>query len=454
MIRTVLVDDEALALARLRRLLESEPDITVVAECDSGQKAIEAIAAFRPELLFLDVQMPEIDGFDVLRAISPDNAPCVVFVTAYDAHAVRAFEVRAVDYLLKPIDGERVQQACARVRAVREQATAAQRYALLREILDDVGTRRGTQRLLVRDNGTVKPVRVDDIDWIDAVGNYARLHVSGTDPCAADHVASARDQARCDAILPRASVGAHQPRPGHRGPAMGLGRQRRHLERRRAAAGEPSVPRGARAPPGSERLSEDLAMRIVTYGAACSLDGFIAGPDGGVEWLHMSRDVHAIMAEYWATIDTLVWGRKTWDLAASQGGMGESTPMHNYVFSRTLESVSGAELVASDPGAFVNDLRRKPGKGICVMSGGHLAQALFAADAIDEVGLNIHPVLLGAGVPLFRDPGKRVVLEIKGARTIDGGCLYATYRVKTSHSGTSSRATSGRGKSHAPRRGE
>jgi dihydrofolate reductase len=193
-------------------------------------------------------------------------------------------------------------------------------------------------------------------------------------------------------------------------------------------------------------------MRIVTYGAACSLDGFIADSEGGVEWLHLSRDVQAIMAEYWATIDTLVWGRKTWDMAAASGGSGP--PMRNYVVSRTLTSVSGAELVASDPGAFVNDLKRQPGKGICVMSGGDLARSLFAAGAIDEVGLNIHPILLGAGIPVVQDPGRPVSLELREARTIGGGCVYATYRVKTSRSNTSSRATSVRGKSRARRRSE
>jgi len=176
-IRTVLVDDELLALARLRRLLEAEPDVAIVAECTSGREAIDAVTAFRPDVVFLDVQMPEIDGFEVLRAVSPDNAPCVVFVTAYDAHAVRAFQVRAVDYLLKPIDGERVQQAVARVRQSREQATAAERYAALRDILDDLKTT--AKRLLVRDKGRARPIRVDEIDWIDAVGNYARLHVKG-----------------------------------------------------------------------------------------------------------------------------------------------------------------------------------------------------------------------------------------------------------------------------------
>jgi two-component system LytT family response regulator len=177
-IRTILVDDEALALARLRRLLETESDVTVVAECDSGRAAIDAITAFRPELVFLDVQMPEIDGFDVLRGLSAEFAPSIVFVTAYDAHAVRAFEVRAVDYLLKPIDAERVRQAVARVRAARAQATAAGRFALLRQVLDDA-SKRTVRRLLVRDNGCARPVRVDTIDWIDAIGNYARLHVAG-----------------------------------------------------------------------------------------------------------------------------------------------------------------------------------------------------------------------------------------------------------------------------------
>jgi dihydrofolate reductase len=199
-------------------------------------------------------------------------------------------------------------------------------------------------------------------------------------------------------------------------------------------------------------LNEDLVMRIVTYGAACSVDGFIAGVDGGVEWLHMSRDVQTIMAEYWATVDTLVWGRKTWDLAAASGGSGPA--MRHYVCSHTLEAVDGAEIIRSDPGAFVNEIKRQPGKGICIMSGGHLAQALFAADAIDEVGLNIHPVLLGAGIPLFRDPGKRVALEIQAARTIEGGCVYATYRVRTSRSGTSSRAKSAPDRPRARRRGE
>ena len=178
-------------------------------------------------------------------------------------------------------------------------------------------------------------------------------------------------------------------------------------------------------------------MRTVTYGAACSLDGFIAAADGALDWLHFSRDVQDIMAAYWATIDTVVMGRKTWAGAEAQGGGGgesggpEMAGITTYVFSRTLREISGgALLVSEDPGEFVRELRRQPGKGICVMGGGELAQSLFEADVIDEVGLNIHPILLGSGVPLFRDPGRRVPLELIESRTIDGGCVLATYRVR------------------------
>ncbi len=179
-------------------------------------------------------------------------------------------------------------------------------------------------------------------------------------------------------------------------------------------------------------------MRTVTYGAACSLDGFIAAADGSVDWLHFSRDVEAFMAAYWATIDTLLMGRKTWAVAAAaaQGGgeAGEPPPMAGittYVFSRTLRDVpKGVHLVSEDAGEFVRGLKRQPGKGICVMGGGELAQSLFAAGVIDEVGLNIHPILLGSGVPLFRDPGRRIPLELIESRTIAGGCVLATYRVR------------------------
>ena len=172
-------------------------------------------------------------------------------------------------------------------------------------------------------------------------------------------------------------------------------------------------------------------MRIVTYGGACSLDGFLTARDGALDWLHFSKDVEQFMRDFWQEQDTLLFGRKTWEFAAGQGGGGGSSKMKSYVFSRTLKSIKqkGVELVTADAGEFVRKLKAESGKGICVMSGGNLAGSLLEAGVIDEVGLNIHPVLLGSGAPAFIDPGKRVTLELKECRAIDGGCILATYRV-------------------------
>jgi dihydrofolate reductase len=174
-------------------------------------------------------------------------------------------------------------------------------------------------------------------------------------------------------------------------------------------------------------------MRTVTYGAACTLDGFIAGPQGQMEWLHFSPDVHQIMGDYWKTIDTILMGRKTWDHAVAQGGGGDAGQgtIKTYVFSRTLREIpnTGVQLIASDPGEFVADLKQKKGKGICVMGGGELARSLFQAGVIDEVGVNIHPIILGAGVPLFPEIGRPIKLRLQETRQLDGGCVLANYWV-------------------------
>ncbi len=180
-----------------------------------------------------------------------------------------------------------------------------------------------------------------------------------------------------------------------------------------------------------------MAHRKVIYGGACSLDGFFAGKDGAIDWLHFSRDVEDIMRKSWSTTDTILMGRKTWDFTQSAGGGGEMPGVSiskTYVFSRTLTSVSGkdTELVTTDAGEFVRKLKAQPGKDILVMSGGNFATSLLQAGVIDEVGLNIHPVLLGAGVPAFLDPGKRVKLELTECRQLDGGCVFVAYRVKPS----------------------
>jgi dihydrofolate reductase len=175
-------------------------------------------------------------------------------------------------------------------------------------------------------------------------------------------------------------------------------------------------------------------MRKVIYGGACSLDGYLTDRDGALDWLHFSKDVEAIMAKSWATADTILFGRKTWQGAAEQGGGGAMPGVTAYVFSRSLKTVpaGGAELVTGDAGEFVRRLKSQPGKDIVVMSGGNFATSLLQAGVIDEVGLNVHPLLLGSGVPAFLDPGGRVKLELTECRQLDGGCVLMTYRVKRS----------------------
>lgn len=172
-------------------------------------------------------------------------------------------------------------------------------------------------------------------------------------------------------------------------------------------------------------------MRKVIYGGACSLDGYLAGKDGSMDWLHFSKDVEAVMKKFWASTDTLLFGRKSWEVAAGSGGGESSKGMKSYLFSRTLKKApgNGIELVTADAGGFVRKLKQQPGKDILVMSGGNFATSLFEAGVIDEVGLNIHPVLLGSGVPAFLDSGARVKLELTECRELDGGCVLVVYRV-------------------------
>jgi dihydrofolate reductase len=173
-------------------------------------------------------------------------------------------------------------------------------------------------------------------------------------------------------------------------------------------------------------------MRKVTYGAACSLDGYIAGPDGALDWLYFSKDVQQIMSEYWKTIDTILMGRKTWEQAVKQGtGGAPSSTIRTFVFSRTLQQAPrGVELVREHAGAFVRSLKQQNGKDICLMGGGELARALFDEGVIDEVGLNIHPILLGSGVPMFGQSEQRVELELLESRALEGGCMLVTYGSK------------------------
>jgi len=184
-------------------------------------------------------------------------------------------------------------------------------------------------------------------------------------------------------------------------------------------------------------------MRIVTYGGAVSLDGFLAGVDGAIDWLHFSKDVQDVMTNYWKDVDTILMGRRTYDVAVSSSREASTSKkrtkeqppnkpaVRTYVFSRTLQSIDepGVELVRGDAVEFVRGLKRRTGKEICLMGGGELAQSLLAAGLVDRIGLNIHPILLGSGIPTFRDPGHRVKLMIEECRPLEGGCILVKYSV-------------------------
>lgn len=176
MTRVVIVDDEPLARERIRTLLAVHPDVQLVAECGDGEEAIRVLLAERPDLVFLDVRMPELDGFEVLEALPAGERPAVIFVTAYDEHAVRAFEVNAVDYLLKPVEPKRFEAALARAQQ-RRPAAGGQEAGLEAVLAELRRSRAWPGRLVVRDGSRVTFVRTEEIDWIDAAGNYARLHV-------------------------------------------------------------------------------------------------------------------------------------------------------------------------------------------------------------------------------------------------------------------------------------
>lgn len=172
-------------------------------------------------------------------------------------------------------------------------------------------------------------------------------------------------------------------------------------------------------------------MRKVTFGGASSLDNYIARKNDEVDWLSWSDEVAAISAQYWKTIDTVVMGRRTYE-AAARIGTKAYPGVKNYVFSRTMKRRPNkqVELVSEDAAEFVRNLKQQDGKGICVMGGGVLAKSLFDADLIDEVGINIQPVLLGSGIPLFHEMNRQIDLELVKSQMLESGSVYVLYRVK------------------------
>jgi two-component system LytT family response regulator len=177
-LRAIIVDDERMARTRLRRMLEKDPEVEVVAECADGLAAVSAVRDEAPDLMLLDIQMPGMDGFGVLEALGPDRTPEVVFVTAYDEHAIRAFEEHALDYLMKPVAPERFTKMLARVRERRTHAQLGQRdQESLFELLAQRKAEARATRFIVRSGERTTFVSPDEIDWVEAAGNYAILHL-------------------------------------------------------------------------------------------------------------------------------------------------------------------------------------------------------------------------------------------------------------------------------------
>lgn len=177
-IRAMVVDDEAMARERVVGMLRQEQDIELIGECSDGQQAVDAINTQHPDLVFLDVQMPACDAFGVIEKVGADKMPAVVFVTAYDEYALRAFEVHAIDYLLKPFGKERFQQTLQHARAHVERRRAGDLGKRLMALVQDIKPEpQKLDRLVVKSGGRVFFLRTEDIVWIEAAGNYVRLHL-------------------------------------------------------------------------------------------------------------------------------------------------------------------------------------------------------------------------------------------------------------------------------------
>jgi len=176
-IRTLIVDDEPLARKRIRRLLAEEPDVTVLAECGSGREAIRAIQETPADLLFLDIQMPGVGGFEVLQSIPLDRLPIIIFVTAHDQHALKAFEVHALDYLLKPFKQDRFKAALARARAQIAQQAPIEIQTGMADLVTKLRAEQNyLTRFMVKTPSRVVPVKASEVDWIESAANYVLLH--------------------------------------------------------------------------------------------------------------------------------------------------------------------------------------------------------------------------------------------------------------------------------------
>ena len=177
-IRVLVVDDEALARERACQLLKADPEIEIIGQCGDGQTAVEKIQKDKPDLVLLDVQMPELDGFAVVEAVGADNMPPVIFVTAHEKFALKAFDVHAIDYLLKPYDRERFETALRRAKDQLARSKSGDLQSKMSALLGEIKTQpKPANRLVVKTEGRVLLLKNEDVDWVEAADNYIILHV-------------------------------------------------------------------------------------------------------------------------------------------------------------------------------------------------------------------------------------------------------------------------------------
>ena len=177
-IRTIIIDDEPLARDRIKRLLRDEDGVQIIGECGNGSDAVKSITEMDPDLVFLDIQMPGKNGFEVIKSLNSKKLPTIIFVTAYDQYALQAFDVHALDYLLKPFNRERIKKAVSRAREHMEHLRLGNLDERLNSLIADLrGEKKYLDRLVVKSVGRVFFLKTDEIDWIEAAGNYVKLHV-------------------------------------------------------------------------------------------------------------------------------------------------------------------------------------------------------------------------------------------------------------------------------------
>ncbi len=201
-IRALIVDDEPLAREGLRRLLDEDQEIECVAECGDGPAAVQAVREKLPDLLFLDVQMPEMDGFEVLQSLEESVLPLVIFVTAFEEHAIRAFEVHALDYLLKPLDTQRFREAVERAKAELQDRG---KQAAIGRIITMLGSlrpsRHTTDRIMLKSAGKITFLPVEEIEWVEAQGDYVCLHTPGKKHLLREKISVLEEQLSPDRFL-------------------------------------------------------------------------------------------------------------------------------------------------------------------------------------------------------------------------------------------------------------